>query len=394
MTTRSGTDTATFDGSGVPIEVMPGLEYSVVRRVDDSCPRNDMGSVTRLTDGRLLVAWQKYTTSDYGSQDYGEIEIASRLSHDDGRSWQDERVLVRPHLETDFNVQAPALRRLASGDLLLMCLRAHRGGTETHPESSSSTMELFRSKDDGETFESFGYLWRRTKGNWMQGGVTSLLQLRSGRLLVPFEFGTGGQFTQHYQISCVLSDDEGKSWQQATSVIDLPMRGAIEPSVAELSNGDLVMSIRTQLGSVFLSHSTDQGETWSLPQTSGLRAPETASCLRCLPGTDHLLLLWVDSLYDPKHHHYGVRTPLCLGFSRDRGRSWTHLGVLAHREEFNFFDMGMDFVDDDTGIITYGVAGPNRKVGSPWLNLEVMDLHAIRVTRDWLVERLKRVEGA
>ena len=125
-----------------------------------------------------------------------------------------------------------------------------------------------------------------------------------------------------------------------------------------------------------------------------VRAPETASCLRCLPGTDHLLLLWVDSLYDPKHHHYGVRTPLCLGFSRDRGRSWTHLGVLAHREEFNFFDMGMDFVDDDTVIITYGVAGPNRKEGPDWLNPEVMDLHAIRVTRDWLVERLKRVEGA
>jgi sialidase-1 len=352
-----------------------------------------MGSVARLTDGRLMVAWQKYMASEYGSEDYGVIEIASRFSHDDGRSWQDERVLVRPDLAHDFNVQAPALRRLASGDLLLICLRAHRGGTDTHPESSSSSMELFRSEDDGETFKSVGYLWKHTNGNWMQGGVTSLLQLRSGRLLVPFQFGTGGQFTQHNQVSCMLSDDEGKSWQRASGVIDLPMRGAMEPSVAELPDGELVMSIRTQLGSVFLSHSTDQGETWCLAQTSGLRAPETASCLRCLPGTDHLLLLWVDSAYDPRHHHFGVRTPLCLGFSRDRGRRWTHLGILGHRDEFNFFDMGMDFIDDDTAIITYGVYGPNRKDQSEWRDPEVVDLHAIRFTREWLAERLKRVEG-
>ena len=192
----------------------------------------------------------------------------------------------------------------------------------------------------------------------------------------------------------MLSDDEGKSWQRASGVIDLPMRGAMEPSVAELPDDELVMSMRTQLGSVFLSHSTDQGETWCPAQTNGLRAPETANCLRCLPGTDHLLLLWVDSAYDPTHHHYGVRTPLTLGISRDRGRHWTHLGILGHRDEFNFFDMGMDFIDDDTAIITYGVYGPNRKDQSEWLDPEVMDLHAIRFTREWIEERLKIVEGA
>ena len=389
---RSGAETATFEGSGWPIEVMPGLEYSVVRRVDDDCPRSDMGSVARLADGRLMVAWQKYAASEHGSEDYGVIVIASRYSYDDGRSWRDERVLVEPDLEHDFNVQAPALRCLASGALLLICLRAHRGGTDALPESASSSMELFRSEDDGETFAPVGYVWRHSNGNRMQGGVTSLVQLRSGRLLVPFHFGTGGQFTQHNQVSSMLSDDEGTSWRRAPGVIDLPMRGAMEPSVAELSDGALVMSIRTQLGAVFLSHSTDQGETWCPAQTSGLRAPETASCLRCLPGTDHLLLLWVDAAYDPTHHHFGVRTPLCLGYSRDRGRSWTNLGILGHRDAFNFFDMGMDFIDDDTAIITYGVYGPNRKDRSEWRDPEVMDLHAIRFTRKWLTERLKSVE--
>jgi len=45
------------------------------------------------------------------------------------------------------------------------------------------------------------------------------------------------------------------------------------------------MSLRNQLGSVFLSRSCNGGETWSLPQTSGLRAPESCTCLRCIPTT-------------------------------------------------------------------------------------------------------------
>ena len=97
--------------------------------------------------------------------------------------------------------------------------------------------------------------------------------------------------------------------------------------------------------------------------------------------------LYVDSTYDPGHHHYGVRTPLCLGLSRDRGQTWRNLGILGHRDAFNFFDMGMDFVDDNTAIITYGIYGPNRKDGWEWHNLDVMDLHAIRFTRDWLEAR-------
>ena len=55
--------------------------------------------------------------------------------------------------------------------------------------------------------------------------------------------------------------------------------------------------------------------------------------------------------------------------------------------------MGMDFIDDDTAIITYGVYGPNRKDQSEWRDPEVVDLHAIRFTREWLAEHLKRVEG-
>lgn len=65
------------------------------------------------------------------------------------------------------------------------------------------------------------------------------------------------------------------NWMHEEGNVWLPLRGAMEPSVAELPGGELVMSLRTQLGAVFMAHSSDGGDTWSLPQTSGLRAPDS-----------------------------------------------------------------------------------------------------------------------
>ena len=47
------------------------------------------------------------------------------------------------------------------------------------------------------------------------------------------------------------------------------MRGAMEASVAELLDGELVLSSRTQLGAVFLSRPYDGGQHWSLPADDG-----------------------------------------------------------------------------------------------------------------------------
>ena len=386
-----------FSGSRHYYEALPELQYSVIRALDENSPRHDTASVTALNDGSLMVVWHKYVASALGTSDFGTIEIASRISHDKGCSWDDERILLRPNLKEDLSVQAPALRRLASGDLLMLSLHSHRNVEEDSIGGSSSSMELFRSSDDGQTFQSMGYIWQKSSGQWLQGGASSLLQLKSGRLLVPFNYGRGWQGSQHNVVSCMLSDDEGKSWRKAAHDIDLPMRGAMEASVAELPDGELKLSLRTQLGAVFLSNSLDQGETWSLPQTSGLRSPESCTCLRCIPGTDDLLLLWIDSEYDPQHHHYSVRTPLGLALSTDRGGSWTRLGKIAHRQEFNLFDIGFDFIDPETAIVTYGFYGPNDYGNNPsndeWHNPEVMDLHAVRLTKSWLYTRLAMVRA-
>jgi predicted neuraminidase len=102
------------------------------------------------------------------------------------------------------------------------------------------------------------------------------------------------------------------------------MRGLMEPCIAQRSDGSLHMVMRTQLGSVFHSVSTDDGKTWSKAQTTGLRSPESCPCIAAIPGTDAQLVVWNNAEYDSSWiSHYGKRTPLTMAISRDGLRSFS-----------------------------------------------------------------------
>ncbi|MNI32807.1 BNR/Asp-box repeat protein [compost metagenome] len=171
-------------------------------------------------------------------------------------------------------------------------------------------------------------------------------------MLLPFHYGTGHQGSQHNTVGCYFSDDEGETWTRAEGTVDLPMRGAMEASVAETSNGLLLMSIRSQLGTVFMSTSKDSGNTWSLPQSSGLKSPESCTCLRRIPDTDAILLLWNDSQYEPNKHHFGRRTPLSAAVSKDGGESWNRIGNLAEGP-YEFTNLNCMFTKSGKAIVTY-----------------------------------------
>ncbi|MBT3272851.1 MAG: exo-alpha-sialidase [Spirochaetales bacterium] len=318
------------------------IQYTYIARSNAESPRNDTASIAELPDSRLMAVWHKYKPGPEGPSDFGLAAIAAKHSLDGGLTWKDERILVDVE-EGDINVQAPARCLLPTGELLLICLQAHERG--------STSMLLFRSRNYGQSFIFDNAIWERSNGQWLQGGNSHLLCLSSGRLLLAFHGGTGDQWSQHNVIRCFYSDDEGKSWTLGPATIDLPMRGAMEASVAELSDGALYMTIRTQLGSEFLTYSDDRGENWSLPQAT-LRAPESSSCLRRIPGTDNLVLFWNDSLYDPSHHHYGLRTPLSAAVSKDRGKSWRKIGDIDGGDTM-LTNLGCTFTSDGTALVTY-----------------------------------------
>lgn len=318
------------------------IGYATIAAASANNPRNDTASVVELEDGSLLAVWHKYEGSD--GSDFDLCRIYTKSSYDGGMTWERERMLVDSNPE-DHNVQAPGLCLLPSGELLLHCLRGHRGG-------SSSTMEVYISRDGGESWEFRSHIWKQTNGQWLQGGANHINILSGGRLLLPYHFGSGHQGDQHNTVGCFFSDDQGVTWTLSKDTVDLPMRGAMEASVAERMDGCLVMSLRSQLGSVFISLSHDSGNRWSLPQASGLKSPESCTCLRAIPGTDALLLLWNDSLYQPGKHHFGRRTPLSAAVSKDGGATWSKIGNIAEGP-YEFTNLNCMFTRSGKAIVTY-----------------------------------------
>ncbi|MED5382254.1 MAG: sialidase family protein [Verrucomicrobiota bacterium] len=348
----------------------PAIQHVLIEPATAETPRSDTASMISLPGGRLMVVYHKYHRGKEAGRDHGLCTIWSKFSTDNGLSWRSPRRLVDV-AEGDMNVQAPALLRTQSGNLFLVALRAHRGG-------NSSTMCLFVSRDDGATFTERPPIWKRSRGQLLQGGASSLLELTRGRLLVPFHGGTGNQWRQKNSAGCFYSDDNGRTWQRS-SMIELPKRGAMEGSVVELADGSLLMSLRTQLGGPHFSRSHDRGKTWSKAVFSGLEGGESGTCLRRLPGGDRLVLFWNNSRFEPKHHHFGERTPLSAAVSDDHGKTWRKLGNIGAEPNAEYTNLDCHFTGTGDAILTYMYAEP------AW-NRKAIHLKAALIPNAWFVQ--------
>ena len=96
---------------------MKQIRYVTIAAAGADNPRNDTASVVRAADGRLMAAWHKFRGSLEIGRDFGVARIYAKTSADGGQRWGDERLLVDV-APGDLNVQAPALCRLCSGEML------------------------------------------------------------------------------------------------------------------------------------------------------------------------------------------------------------------------------------------------------------------------------------
>ena len=361
------------------------ITYSTILAATDERLRTDTACVLERADSSLLVVYHSYGPGPDGSGDFGSARIYSAISRDGGRGWGDEQQLA-DIVPGDLNVMSPWLCR-AGDEVLLGYVRNHSKG--------DTSMVLRRSIDDGVTFdeEETEFIWKHQGEYRLQGGATSMVALADGRLVFPFQSTPEVWVEDENEYAgSYVSDDHGRSWKESNHVY-LPLRGAMEASVAELSSGRLAMSLRTQLGSVFLSYSDDRGETWSLPQTCGLSAPESCSCLRRVPDTaDHLVLFYNDAEYLPQHHHYGIRTPVSAALSTDGGESWRKIGDID-TGDMMFTNLGCTFLSSGTAVFTY-MAGPDPEVSKGrWTgpidretgHARRFDLKAALIERNWFV---------
>jgi sialidase-1 len=158
------------------------------------------------------------------------------------------------------------------------------------------------------------------------------------------------------------------------------MRGVMEPHVEATRDGRVLMVMRSQLGSLFLSESSDDGQTWSKPQPSGLRTPESCPELTRIPETGDLLMIWNNSPYDPAFRsHFGKRSPLTAAVSRDEGRTWTHLRDIEDDPRRAYSNPGCRFTSTGKAIVNYWTC----EYLPDWAMQDVIDLRIAIIDSAW-----------
>ncbi len=295
-------------------------------------PANRKGPFLPLADGSLLNV---------------DAEGLS-VSHDDGATWAAPLPAAfgqDPPLEpASCHVLEPTPGQLV---MVYLDLKSERRKAfwnhETGEPHSDGCLELYaiRSPDGGRTWGDRQCLLDGYNANFF-GFITTA----KGRLVVVAEHlvANPGRW-----VACsFVSDDAGRSWRRG-NFIDLGGHGhhdgALEPTVAELSDGRLLMLIRTNLGVFWQAFSEDGGRYWRTIGPSRIDASTSpGQLLRLRSG--RLILVW--NRRHPEHAEWPLSRPneqysedpaswyreeLSIAVSDDDARTWSRSIILARLTE-------------------------------------------------------------
>lgn len=327
-------------------------------------PRYSEGSVIALRDNSLLYATTEFVG---GGADHAGATIVGRISRDGGRTWETQRTLQKNIGKQ--NVMSVTLRRLPregkQGDARPLGLFFL---VKNGPDDLDLLLRV--SEDDGQTFGEPILITPEPGYHVMNNDRVAILS--SGRLVCPVAtteevFREGGG---HFVSLCYLSDDGGKTWRRGAGRVDQPERGAMEPEVVELADGRLLMIVRTQLGLIGASISSDGGDSWSEPSKLPLPAPESPATIRTIPATGDLLLIW-NNVHKPGAGHGGPRTPLAAAISSDEGQTWRNVKSLEADPKLGYAYTSV-FFHKDRVLLSYYVQDPaSGRIGSRFRSLPV-----------------------
>lgn len=323
--------------SGMTSSAHAEMRPLLVIEPSEEYPRHSEGDIVELKDGRLCLI---YTRFSGGSGDHASADLVMHTSADRGDTWSDPEIVVRQ--TGGLNVMSVSLLRLANGQIALFYLR------KTSKEDCRPVMSI--SSDEGRT-------WSDPVVCIPQVGYHVLnndraVQLESGRLVLPVAWhqGPGQPRDSAGVIMCYLSDDNGTTWRRnrdAFKGYDPEGRRIImqEPGVVELTDGRLMMFIRTDAGSQYICHSPDGGDTWSKARPSDLASPLSPASIERIPWTRKLVCVWND--HSGSHPYpQGRRTPLCVSISTDEGATWSPSRVIEDDPDGWYCYTAMAFVDD------------------------------------------------
>jgi predicted neuraminidase len=261
-----------------------------------------------------------YAGEREGSPD--SVVLGTRLGPEAG-AWE------RPEVWVDVARQAPANPRVFPGPTgevwLLVGINYGRWC------SGDTYLFIKRSGDGGRSWTDLELLVE------MKGLLGRNRPFHKGEVwLVPTEWEAT------WSAAFLRSVDGGDSWEVVGDLGREARAHLIQPTVVELSDGQLMAFMRSQEGFIYRSYSSDLGETWSVPRPTEL--PNNNSGIELVRLRSGLLALvynptgveklppdleqgWPDVM-PTGFSKWGPRTPLWVCFSADDGETWPWTIVL------------------------------------------------------------------
>ena len=288
-----------------------------------------LGPLIELRDGRLLT-----------------IEgTSTRTSSDDGNTWSTPRKIHDGPGPGIPSAESCVLLKTRAGVLVAVYwdISTFKWAWDSTKHEAAADVRAdvwaIRSLDEGET-----WIDRQKLLDGYCGAVIDIIQTSGGQIVAPMQFMLDR--SRHATFTCVSADD-GKTWQRG-NIIDLGGRGdhdgGFEATVAELSDGRLLMLMRTNLDRFWEAYSEDGGRYWREIRPSKIDASSSPGYLTRL-ASGRLALAW-NRLYPEGKDTFRRSAPspdrsetaaswhrqeLSLAFSADDAKTWTKPVVIARQ---------------------------------------------------------------
>lgn len=344
----------------------PNLINQIVASGTEKDPLVLEGIVRKQGDGSLFLSW----TGGGNGEPTLENVVKYRRSFDEGKSWTEESILFAHPRKGMFN---PAL--FVDGNSLYAFPGSYYSYYETGFSQDMQTY-ISVSHDCGETFSiphsipgcinnihikctrKVGNRWifpcswvEITDKYWASASYANKPCVVAGKEMVqpaPTQYKNGIEYYldwhwNHTEFCGVLiSDDEGSTFR-ICGRIGHEGTYFVEPMMAVLSDGTLVMLLRTKEHRLYESRSYDNGETWSDPVPTDIPSPITKVCL---------LQDSVGRIYLLHNPNPGGRNPLSLWISKDDMHTWgTKIDLVQDLESPLCYPDG--FIDEERGKLCF-----------------------------------------
>ena len=301
--------------------------------VSEGNPRNGEGSFIKLRSGAIAYAFTEF--KDTSREDEANADITVIYSYDNGESWSDRKVLFKkPNGST--NLMSHSFLEMYNGDIGAFYIEKDANGTDT--------VFFRRSSNDMATWSDPINCLKELPEDYYVINNDRVLRLANGRILLPLARHSVHAECEDFSAGVVLfvySDDDGKSWHKTEEELVCPFpndpNGFQEPGLYQLPDGKIWCYIRTGLGFQFKAYSSDNGESWTLPE------PDVRFSSPCSPMLVKYCCDKTVAIFNPIPEHvlrdddaeFWGRTPYVIAVSDDNGVSFTKEKLFYLEDDLN-----------------------------------------------------------